>query len=109
MPQQHDPYSSDPYPYPYAYPAAPPEIPLVAAPQNGMGVAALVLGIIGVLGVGICAVLAIIFGGLGMRKANKGLASNRNQSQAGMIMGIIGVGFWVFILWIFFITMEGPL
>ncbi|MFF1719587.1 DUF4190 domain-containing protein [Streptomyces sviceus] len=87
------------YGYP-AYPQGPqgyggwaPPVP----PQNGMGVAAMVLGILscalfcmyGVLSV-ILGVLAIVFGIKGRKKAERGEATNRGQAQAGFIMGIIG-------------------
>ncbi len=66
-----------------------------------MGVAALVLGIVGLIVaiipfLGMYALpltlLALIFGGLGMRKAPKGLAT------AGLVLGLIGSclgGYWV--------------
>ncbi|MFE3036708.1 DUF4190 domain-containing protein [Streptomyces canus] len=87
------------YGYP-AYPQGPqgyggwaPPVP----PQNGMGVAAMVLGILscalfcmyGILSV-ILGVLAIVFGIKGRKKAERGEATNRGQAQAGFIMGIIG-------------------
>lgn len=61
------------------------------APQNGMGTAALVFGILHffcfpVIG----AVLAIIFGKIGMNKAEQGLATNGGVAKAGFILGIIG-------------------
>jgi hypothetical protein len=62
------------------------------APQNGMGVAALVLGIIGIV---VCpvifSVLAIIFGSIGIQRTNQGLATNRGVAVAGLVLGIIGV------------------
>jgi len=66
-----------------------------AAPQNGMGVAALVLGIVG-LTVGWCAygipsILAIIFGAIGVKKANAGTADNRTVAMWGLWLGIVGV------------------
>lgn len=70
--------------------------------QNGMGVAALVLGIVALvtcwIGV-IPSVLAIIFGSIGMKKADQGLANNRGLAKAGFILGIIGAAIWaVFIV-----------
>lgn len=76
-------YGQPPYGQPYG-----------AAPQNGFGTAALVLGIISLVcvsGYGVLSVLAIIFGALGLGRANRGLATNRGMAMAGLIMGIIGL------------------
>ncbi|WP_330264139.1 DUF4190 domain-containing protein [Streptomyces griseorubiginosus] len=86
------------YGYP-GYPQAPqgygwaPPMP----PQNGMGVAAMVLGIIscvmfclyGVLSL-VLGIIAIVLGVKGRKKAARGEATNHGQAQAGFIMGIIG-------------------
>jgi hypothetical protein len=66
-------------------------------PQNGMGVAAMVLGILscalfcmyGILSL-VLGVLAIVFGIKGRKRAERGEATNHGQAQAGFIMGIIG-------------------
>ena len=65
--------------------------------SNGMGVAALVLGIVAlflswipVLGLGL-AVLAVIFGILGLSKARRGLADNRGMAIAGLVLGGIAL------------------
>ncbi|MFJ5227260.1 DUF4190 domain-containing protein [Streptomyces sp. NPDC088400] len=66
-------------------------------PANGMGVAALVLGIIGVVGfcmwgLGvILGVLALIFGIIGRRRAHRGEATNGGMALAGIILGAIGM------------------
>ena len=75
------------------YPAAPPAVPgPSASPQNGMGTAALVLGILGFLCLGaIGSVLAIIFGKIGMNKADQGLANNKSMAQWGFWLGIAGL------------------
>lgn len=65
-------------------------------PANGMGVAALVLGIISV--VGFClyglsillGVLALIFGIIGRRRVRRGEANNAGMALAGIILGSIG-------------------
>ena len=66
-----------------------------AAPQNGMGTAALVLGIIGLVLCGgftiILPLLATVFGAIGRKKADQGLANNRGSATAGLVMGIIGL------------------
>jgi len=57
-----------------------------------MGTAALVFGILQffcfpLLG----SILAIIFGRIGMTRADQGLATNRGSAKAGFILGIIGL------------------
>ncbi|MDT0609542.1 DUF4190 domain-containing protein [Streptomyces lancefieldiae] len=67
-------------------------------PQNGMGTAAMVLGILacclfclyGVVSV-VLGILAVVFGVKGRRKAERGEAANHGQAQAGFVMGIIGI------------------
>ena len=80
-----------------------PQTPGGGQPQNGLGTAALVLGIIQffcfpLLG----SILAIILGRMGMKRAEQGLATNAGAAKAGFILGIIGLVLSVifFILWI---------
>ena len=62
------------------------------APQNGMGTAALVMGILQFFCLGtIGSVLAIVFGKIGMNKADQGLATNRGSAKAGFVLGIVGL------------------
>ncbi|MFF9057145.1 DUF4190 domain-containing protein [Streptomyces sp. NPDC014882] len=89
-------------PAPYGWPGMPP------APSNGMGITAMVLGI--VAAVGFClwpvaivvGVLALIFGLIGRSKANRGEATNPGQALAGIICGavglVLGVGLAVLII-----------
>jgi uncharacterized membrane protein len=57
-----------------------------------MGTAALVLGIVQFFCLGtIGAILAVIFGKIGMNRADQGLATNRGAAKAGFILGIIGL------------------
>lgn len=80
------------YPQGYGWPGMP------MAPQNGNGIAAMVLGILscclfcmyGVLSV-VLGVLAVIFAIKGRHKAQRGEATNYGQAQAGLITGIIGI------------------
>lgn len=79
--------------YPPAYGA-----PMMAQqPKNGMGTTSLVLGIIGLVtswipGVAcfgwIMCILAVIFGGIGISNANKGLATNKGVATTGLVLGI---------------------
>lgn len=69
-------------------------------PRNGMGVTALVLGIVGaVLGLFVVlfwmswvpALLAVVFGCVGLSHARRGLATNRTMALAGVILGGAGL------------------
>ncbi|MFJ8810181.1 DUF4190 domain-containing protein [Streptomyces sp. NPDC102490] len=67
-------------------------------PQNGLGTASMVLGILacalfclyGVVSL-VLGILAVVFGIKGRRRAESGLATNHGQAQAGFVMGIIGI------------------
>ena len=73
--------------------------------QNGMGTAALVMGILQFLCLGIIgSILAIVFGKIGMDKADQGLADNRGVAKAGFVLGIIGVALFALGLIIVFIA-----
>ena len=70
--------------------------PVVGA-RNGMGTAALVLGIIAILTswlwfVGpVLAILAIVFGVLGRGRARRGEATNRGTATAGVVTGVVSL------------------
>jgi hypothetical protein len=94
----------------YAAPAAPIGYGPHPAPRNGLGTAALVLGIIGVV---LCWVpftgwalniLAIIFGAVGRKRAVDGLATNRSSAVAGLVLGVVGLGVWIVIIVMFVST-----
>jgi hypothetical protein len=67
-------------------------------PQNGTGTAALVLGIVGVffavlffpLGF-VLAVAGLVFGIVGLRKARRGLATNRGVALAGTLLSVLAL------------------
>ena len=65
--------------------------------RNGLGVAALVLGIVGLVGgfiipfSGLGSILAIIFGAIGLKRVKRGEANNRGMALWGMWLGIAGV------------------
>lgn len=88
--QPYDPYAS---PTPAGgWSGAPP-----AQPRNGLGVAALVLGILAIVtcftavGGVLLGVLAVIFGVVGVRRAGRGAATNRGVALAGTITGALGL------------------
>ncbi|MEU5596039.1 hypothetical protein [Streptomyces sp. NPDC020298] len=84
---------------PYGYPAGPgygwPG--MQPMPSNGMGTAALSLGILAALCFClwplaiVLGVLAVIFGGIGRGKARRGEATNGGQALAGIICGAAGI------------------
>jgi hypothetical protein len=58
---------------------------------NGLATAGMVCGIIGIFFANfILGPLAIIFGGVGLSRANKG-APKRNQAIAGIVLGIVAI------------------
>ncbi|MER8188119.1 hypothetical protein [Kitasatospora sp. NPDC094015] len=76
------------------YPTAAPQ------PRNGPGIAALVLGIVGVaLAAAVVlfwiswlpALLAVVLGAVGLVHARKGLATNRAMALAGVLLGLLGL------------------
>jgi len=80
-----------------------PQTPGGGQPQNGLGTAALVLGILQFFCLGpIGGILALIMGRIGMKRAEQGLATNGGAAKAGFILGLIGVILWVIgiIIWI---------
>lgn len=84
----------------------PPNYPqAVLAPRNGLGIAALVLGICGVLSglipfffwfALIAGVIGLILGLVGFGRTRKGRATNRKTSIAGVLLstGAIAMGIW---------------
>ena len=76
------------------------------APSNGFAIAALVIGVVGVILTLafrlalICDVLAVVFGALGSARARDG-ARDGALAKAGMILGLVGLGL-LLLLVIFF-------
>ncbi|MEU8762944.1 DUF4190 domain-containing protein [Streptomyces sp. NPDC048659] len=84
-----------------------------AQPRNGLGVSALVLGIVGLIFAiipflfwlgGILGLLALIFGIVGMSRAGKGLATNKGQAITGLVLGALSIV--VSIVWTIAIAMA---
>lgn len=87
-----------------AWPAPPPtpgfaggQYSSLQRPQNGMGTAALVLGILGLLFGCLLGALAIVFGSIGISRANAGRANNKGAATTGLVLGIIGFVVWTLI------------
>jgi hypothetical protein len=68
----------------------------VAQPANGLAVAALVVGIVGLVlfwtvwGGLILGILGIVFGAVGISKANRG-APNKGMATAGLVLGAVAL------------------
>ena len=78
--------------------------PAASGRRNGMGTAALVVGVVALVLVALllfsplCAflgLLAVLFGILGLIRANRGEADNRGQAVAGLITGAVALLFGV--------------
>lgn len=102
-------YAAGPYPGSYppppppGYPPAPPQpyagygAPMPTAPKNGMGIAALVVGLLSlpavftVFGGFALGVVAVILGFLGYRRARAGEATNGGVAIGGIVLGVLGI------------------
>jgi hypothetical protein len=66
-------------------------------PRNGLGTAALVLGIIGAVVflvpflAWILGVLSLIFGCIGMSRVNRNIATNGGAAVAGIVLGVVSL------------------
>lgn len=95
QPAQPDPYGHDPYGQ-----GAHGQQPAPAPPRNGLGLAALIVGIVsllvaliplvGILG-GLGGVVAIILGVLALVRVRRGVATNRGVSITGVVLGGLAV------------------
>jgi Domain of unknown function (DUF4190) len=81
------------------YPPAPPGYGYPPQQQsNGLAVAGLVCGIVGVLIANIIlGPLAIIFGSVALSRANRG-APRKNMAIAALVLGIVDIAVWVIVL-----------
>lgn len=92
LPPQGSPYGAPVYGAPYGSPMGPP-----AGRRNGFGVAAMILGILAVLGSIVVfpglvlGVLAIVFGLLGRGRTRRKEADNGGQALTGVICGAVAV------------------
>lgn len=96
-PSSTPPGSTPPAAPPVGIPGMPPPF---QQPRNGLGVAALVLGIVGLLFAftpitfwlgAILGILGLVFGIVGMGRASKGEATNKGVAIAGLILGAIAI------------------
>ena len=72
--------------------------PQTRSTSNGLAIASLVCGIVGLLIFAfILGPLAIIFGGVGLSRANRG-AAHRGMALAGLVLGVLDVVLFVVVL-----------
>lgn len=99
-------------PYPAPYVTSTPHV--IRGDRNGMGTAGLVMGIVSLCFaviplVGIVAwfmwPLGVIFSGVGLNRANRALATNRNSALAGMIVSLTAAV--VCFGWVLFTVLAG--
>ncbi|GAA3154303.1 hypothetical protein GCM10010466_51580 [Planomonospora alba] len=84
----------DPYGYdPYGYGAPPPP----ARPSNGMAIASLVLGIVGLFTCGVTSVVGIILGHVSMSQIKRTGEEGRGMAVAGLVLSYFGVAAWVLV------------
>ena len=99
--------------YPYQ-PGEPPPYyapPQPVTPKNGLGIAALVLAVVGLLSVAtvfapiILGVIAVVIGAVGRGRAKRGIANNGGIAIAGIVLGglaiVVGLAFiaiWLIVI-----------
>jgi|SRR6476619_6688955 len=88
--------------YPEQPPPAPSAGPYQPQAQNGVGLAAMIVGIASfVLFAPISSIVAVSLGVVGLGKVRKGTATNRGQALAGVICGAISLVLSViFLVWV---------
>jgi len=80
--------------------AAPAPAPVATGTRtSGMAIAALVMGIVGFIFFGPLAILAIIFGAIGIGQTGKDpTLKGKGMAVAGLVLGIIAIAGWVLAL-----------
>src|SRR5690349_7624101 len=100
-----NPYQRPQEPYPQAYsqqpgyPVQQPYVqpgyyPPVQRPSNGLAVAALVLGIVGIVTCGALSILAVIFGHVSYSQIKRTGEEGRGMAVAGIVLGWIPIALW---------------
>lgn len=96
-----------------APPSAPPQHATQAPMRNGLGIAALCCGLVGILvglipfmflASGALGILAVVFGLVGIRRVGRREASNRGMAIAGLVTGVIA---FAMAIWGISIIMSG--
>lgn len=95
-PSDEQPWNYPPPP-PQPYSGSPDAYPAVNQPKNGMGVSALICGLLSlpaaltVVGGVLLGVAAIVCGAVGRGRAKRGEANNGGMATAGIVTGALGV------------------
>ena len=105
--QQVPPVQPDPYAQPYGAPVAPYGAPVVKQ-SNGMAIAALICGIVGLLSswcIGVVpSIRGVVFGILGLKKSTEMGGEGKGMAIAGLVCGGIGllasIIYWLLVGWI---------
>lgn len=96
QPEYPPPYGYQP-PYPHPYPGYPGYPPPPSAPKNGLGTAALVVAIAGlvtalsVAGGVVLGIVAVLLGFLGYGRVKRREANNRGVAIAGIVLGALAI------------------
>jgi len=95
-------YGEQPYPQSPSYGSSPGGPGDGGGHRNGMGIAALILGILGLLTSwllfgGLFGLLAIVLGFVGLGRVRRGEASNRGMAITGIVLGLLSVAVAVLI------------
>lgn len=90
------PHGDPPPPYGQPYGQQPHGTGPQGPPRNGLGTAALVLGIVGILTSwlfvgGLLGIVAIVLGAIGRGRAKRGQATNGGVALAGILTGVLAV------------------
>ncbi|GIH26371.1 hypothetical protein Aph01nite_46810 [Acrocarpospora phusangensis] len=102
QPSGYDAYQQPGYQQSYAQPGYqqgygyPPQ-----RPTNGLAVASLVMGIVGLLLCGVTSILGAIFGHIAMARIKESGEEGRGMAVAGLVTSYITIALWV-ILWLAF-------
>ena len=98
-----------------AYPPpayGPPQQPYGAAPQNGLGLTSMILGIISIpisccwYISGVVGIIGLVFGFLGKKKADQGLANNRGIAIAGIATSAVGLALAILFMILSFVLQD---
>jgi hypothetical protein len=115
------PYPYQPGPYPGGYPPPPPVpysggfTPPPAGPKNGLGIASLIIAVIGlilflsVIGGVVLGIVAVVIGFIGQQRVRRGEANNGGVSVAGIVLGFLAIvaGLAAVPIWLYIWNLVG--
>ena len=85
-------------PAPEAAYTPPPSAAAGGKRTSGMSIAALILGILGIISFWPLSILAIIFGAIGISQINKDPSlKGKGMAMAGLVMGIVAIAVWILV------------